>query len=399
MGNDEVALRGPVGHDQHRRGRPDGRAALARGLFGYHLDFPGDALQPGCTYEEWSSAAARPRRPRRPTPGSSPRRTYPGRLALQYWFFYVFNDWNNTHEGDWEMIQLNFDAATPGGGARARAGRGRLQPALERRARRRGATRSSSCVDGTHPVVYPAPGSQRQLLRLAALPDALRGRGRRLRRHHAAPRARSARSSRPCRPPRPTTCAVYPWLGLRRALGRAAVAPSSTAPPGRTRRPSGPSRSPGRRRAGATAASRCRPAARSAPARPTSSAARSQRSSLWLRDVKANPGIAALVIGGLGVLLLWGLSRTAWEPAAPLPRGRAAPLGPARLGRVAHATGAGRGSSSASACCSCPSACSSRCVQFLVFRVTEPRRAGRRGRRAQRVRRRARAGPRAAASR
>ena len=36
----------------------------------------------------------------------------PGRLALQYWLFYAFNDWNNLHEGDWEMIQLDFDAAT-----------------------------------------------------------------------------------------------------------------------------------------------------------------------------------------------------------------------------------------------------------------------------------------------
>src|SRR4051812_33312163 len=36
-----------------------------------------------------------------------------GKLALQYWFFYVFNDWNNLHEGDWEMIQLVFEASTP----------------------------------------------------------------------------------------------------------------------------------------------------------------------------------------------------------------------------------------------------------------------------------------------
>ena len=35
---------------------------------------------------------------------------HPGRLALQYWLFYVFNEFNNLHEGDWEMIQLNFDA-------------------------------------------------------------------------------------------------------------------------------------------------------------------------------------------------------------------------------------------------------------------------------------------------
>jgi hypothetical protein len=44
--------------------------------------------------------------------------------------------------------------------------------------------------------------------------------------------------------------------------------------------------------------------------------------SLQLRDVKANPGTAALTIGGLGVLLLWGLSRTVWEPTAPLPAAR-----------------------------------------------------------------------------
>ena len=33
------------------------------------------------------------------------------RLALQYWFFYYANPWNNVHEGDWEMIQLEFAAA------------------------------------------------------------------------------------------------------------------------------------------------------------------------------------------------------------------------------------------------------------------------------------------------
>ena len=35
----------------------------------------------------------------------------PRKLALQYWLWYPFNHWNNNHEGDWEMIQLVFDAA------------------------------------------------------------------------------------------------------------------------------------------------------------------------------------------------------------------------------------------------------------------------------------------------
>ena len=82
----------------------------------------------------------------------------PGKLALQYWFFYAFNDFNNTHEGDWEMIQLNFDAPDAGAalesapvevGYSSHEGAERAawdDPKLER-------------VFGTHPVVYPAAGS------------------------------------------------------------------------------------------------------------------------------------------------------------------------------------------------------------------------------------------------
>ncbi len=34
---------------------------------------------------------------------------YVGNTVLQYWFFYIYNDWQNKHEGDWEMIQINLD--------------------------------------------------------------------------------------------------------------------------------------------------------------------------------------------------------------------------------------------------------------------------------------------------
>ena len=113
----------------------------------YHLDFPGDPLDAGCDYERWA---------RRLTAGTSPTvyahvatdPGYPGKLALQYWFFYPFNDFNNTHEGDWEMTQLVFDAADRPRGAHEEAGRGRLQLARGCRARRRGATRSSRSSTG-----------------------------------------------------------------------------------------------------------------------------------------------------------------------------------------------------------------------------------------------------------
>ena len=82
----------------------------------------------------------------------------PGKLALQYWLFYVFNDWNNPHEGDWEMIQLNFDAAT--------AAEALQQPPVEvGYSQHEGAERASwdasklELVDGTHPVVNVAAGS------------------------------------------------------------------------------------------------------------------------------------------------------------------------------------------------------------------------------------------------
>ncbi|MFW9911265.1 MAG: PKD domain-containing protein [Candidatus Thorarchaeota archaeon] len=32
--------------------------------------------------------------------------TYRNFVVVQYWFFYIYDDWVNNHEGDWEMIQL-----------------------------------------------------------------------------------------------------------------------------------------------------------------------------------------------------------------------------------------------------------------------------------------------------
>jgi len=34
-------------------------------------------------------------------------------LVVQYWFFYYFNQFNDIHEGDWEGMQISFDADTP----------------------------------------------------------------------------------------------------------------------------------------------------------------------------------------------------------------------------------------------------------------------------------------------
>jgi hypothetical protein len=149
-----VALRGPWKATDLVEIGPT--AADLADLYEYHLDFPGDALDPGCDYERWA---------RRLSEGEAPavyahvatERDRPGKLALQYWLFYAFNDFNNLHEGDWEMIQLVFDAederealaedpvdigySSHEGAERANWGDDKLE------------------LDGTHPVVYPAAGS------------------------------------------------------------------------------------------------------------------------------------------------------------------------------------------------------------------------------------------------
>ena len=156
FGDRTVALRGPWNPTDLVKIGPT--ADDIAGLYEYHLDFPGSALDPGCTYELWA---------RRITKGSEPT-VYahvasdpadPDRIALQYWIFYPFNDFNNKHEGDWEMIQLDFT------GADAAAALAADHPDEVGYSSHEGAERAEwgdaklEVVDGTHPVVYPAAGS------------------------------------------------------------------------------------------------------------------------------------------------------------------------------------------------------------------------------------------------
>ena len=156
LGVDTVALRAPwSGNDVVAIGPTAAR--LGRGLFDYHLDFPGNPLRPGCDYEMWERRLAKGRAPTlyahvTTEPGR------PGRLSLQYWFFYVFNDFANTHEGDWEMIQLNFDAAT----AAQAVDEHPTEVGYSQHEGAEGAAwgdEKLNVVDGTHPVVYVAAGS------------------------------------------------------------------------------------------------------------------------------------------------------------------------------------------------------------------------------------------------
>jgi hypothetical protein len=151
-----VALRGPWTGANLVKVAPSA-GDLAAGLYEYHLDFPGNALSPGCDYLRWSRHIGEGHSPTVyahvvSDPG------YPGQIALQYWMFYVFNDWNNLHEGDWEMIQINFPAPTAAEALR-------VTPTEVGYSQHESGERASwddpklELVDGTHPVVYPADGS------------------------------------------------------------------------------------------------------------------------------------------------------------------------------------------------------------------------------------------------
>jgi len=122
----------------------------------YYLDLPGDPLHAGCTYEQASRDLMQ---------GKSPT-TYahvlgePGvkGIALQYWFFWYFNQFNDVHEGDWEMIQIAWDGTSSVEDALARPP---SRIALAQHGGGELASWSSSKLqrEGDHPVIYPASGS------------------------------------------------------------------------------------------------------------------------------------------------------------------------------------------------------------------------------------------------
>jgi hypothetical protein len=112
LGSPDVAFRGPWDKTNITKVAPTG-PDLARGLFDYHLDFPGSAVASGCTYQARRRLGDGPARLRR-------RHAVAGAAS---------------------------EARAPG-----------LEPALGR-IERAGGDQKLQVVGGTHPVVYPALGS------------------------------------------------------------------------------------------------------------------------------------------------------------------------------------------------------------------------------------------------
>lgn len=322
LGNDEVALRGPWAGANLVKVAPTAHD-LSAGLFGYHLDFPGSPLSPGCGYEQWAQ---------RLEAGSAPAMyahvvgdpAHPGQLALQYWFFYVFNDYNDKHEGDWEMIQLDFATADP---AQALT----MTPEEIGYSQHEGAERAHwgdaklEIVDGTHPVVYPAAGSHANYYE----PALYLGRS-------AAQGVGCDDTAGPSRQLLPTVIviptdkaaylAAFPWLGYDGRWGEEQ--------PGFYNGPTGPNTKSQWTAPITWADTSWRDAAYAIPAGSSAGASVTDffcgsvaAGSNLLTAAVDNPWPVILTLLGFGLFLCWLASRTRWDLGAPLRLRRRRPWG------------------------------------------------------------------------
>lgn len=121
----------------------------------FATDFPGKPRTPGCDYETHFKAVMGDRQPVIYA-SIATEEEQPG-VALQYWFFYYFNDFNNLHEGDWEMIQLRFDADS----VEAALGEEPVEVAFAQHSGGETADWDAPKLEreGTRPVVYASSGS------------------------------------------------------------------------------------------------------------------------------------------------------------------------------------------------------------------------------------------------
>jgi hypothetical protein len=124
---------------------------------GYYLDLEGEALGDTCVYAKAFQKLI--------DEGKAPATVYahiarePNHdgFVLQYWFFWYFNQFNDLHEGDWEGMQLSFEADTTAAALRE-------EPSEIIVFQHAGGERADwddpkVHKEGAHPIVYPAAGS------------------------------------------------------------------------------------------------------------------------------------------------------------------------------------------------------------------------------------------------
>lgn len=143
-GDGEIVARGPGAEDLAGLGPETS------------LDFPGDPRRAGCDFEE-DFIAFSAGEPDVAYAHIAREATAPDRLVLQYWLFWYFDDYVNTHEGDWEFIQIVFPATTAQEALQ-------VTPLEVGYSQHSGGERAAWDDDklerrGDHPVVYAGAGS------------------------------------------------------------------------------------------------------------------------------------------------------------------------------------------------------------------------------------------------
>jgi hypothetical protein len=129
-----------------------------QGLKGdYYLNLHGEALGDTCVYAKDFKKLLEEGKAPPVTYAHIAREPNHSGFTLQYWFFWYFNQFNDLHEGDWEGMQLAFEADTAAEALKEEPGEMILfQHAGGERAQW---TDSKVQKEGTHPIVYPAAGS------------------------------------------------------------------------------------------------------------------------------------------------------------------------------------------------------------------------------------------------
>lgn len=133
--------------------RSPGAVDLLHAPEGSNFDLPGATLRPGCDFERrfgWRTGEP-PVQYARVVRDSDD----PDVIIVQYWEYFVYNQWNNVHESDWESALLVFDASTP----EAALASGPTVVSLSQHYGNERRAWDDVERRGDRPVIYPAAGS------------------------------------------------------------------------------------------------------------------------------------------------------------------------------------------------------------------------------------------------
>jgi Vacuolar protein sorting-associated protein 62 len=155
LDNPEIALRQVGNRDAVIEWASSGADLYGRGT-GTYLDLPGDALAPGCIYAD-DSARYTPLSESAVYAHVATQANRPGYVAVQYWLYWYYNDWNDKHESDWEFIQILFRADSVDAALHTDP----IEVGYAQHTGGETADWDSEKLEkeGTHPVVYSSEGS------------------------------------------------------------------------------------------------------------------------------------------------------------------------------------------------------------------------------------------------